>query len=234
MEILDKAKPGHIALYLGILVGLVAIVLAMTGPHDWGDVPTWLAMFGTLGSFWVALVIYYWNAREARFSPARLVSAYNINIEQVGRANARNVWHGKGYNDPMDIPRGTSNAESSKDKGPVVKRLRLAIENRSEYAIHSIRIELGFPEGTSIRPIAGSYATLRPHGKLIPTFHFENTVDISGIRPWVFFTDAAGRRWANKSGSPVRLAEAGEGVYDGDGKLDFLRSDVEAHEGLQS
>jgi hypothetical protein len=234
MEILDKVKPGHIVLSLVILVGLLAIALAVTGPHDWGDVPTWLAMVGTLGSFWAALAIYYWNVRETRFAPARLVSAYNVRIETVARTNAPNIWHGRGYNNPLNIPAGKSNVESDKDVGPVVKRLRLAVENRSDHAIHSIRIDLGFPDGSSIRPITGSYATLRPHGKLIPSFHFENDIDISGIRPWVFFTDAAGRRWANKSGTPVRLANKDEGVYDGDGRLDFLTSDVEAHEGLNA
>ncbi|MCT9868720.1 hypothetical protein [Paenarthrobacter aurescens] len=113
---------------------------------------------------------------------------------------------------------------------PTVQRVKYAIENAGEHAIHHIRIDHGFPDSSSIRSFSRSYLTLRPHGILRPIFHFENDLNLEGLRPRVYFTDAMNRRWCSEPGYPVRLAKKDEGDYEGTGSLDFLNEDLPAHE----
>lgn len=229
------------------LVALVyGIALAMAGPQQWGDVPTWVATVGTLGSFWVALAIYYGTTVDKLYAPARLVSVYTVWSKSVERSQGINVWNGKGFTQmpeveppvsveyPKDIPPQLAAALLTRPAtGPTgtVRRVKFAIENAGEHAIHHIRIDQGFPDSSSIRMLSRSYLTLRPHGILRPVFHFEEDLDLEGLRPRVYFTDAMNRRWCSEPGYPVRPVKKDEGVYEGTGSLDFLNEDLPAHEG---
>ncbi|MFF2606894.1 hypothetical protein [Arthrobacter koreensis] len=242
METLGKS----VWVLLVILAVVVAVILEMTGPHQWGDVPTWVATVGTLGSFWVALAIYYVNSTDKRYAPARLVSVYTMWGKSVERSQAVNVWNGQGFTEmpdvepkpiveyPQDIPPELAAGLMPGSAGGLsrtVKRVKFAIENGGEHAIHHIRIDQGFPDSSSIRTLSRSYLTLRPHGILRPVFHFEEDLNLEGLRPRVYFTDALNRRWCSEPGYPVRPARKGEGEYEGTGSLDFLNEDLPAHEG---
>lgn len=233
-------------LLLPALALVCVVALAATGPHQWGDVPTWVITIGTLGSFWVALAIYYGTTVDRRYAPARLVSVYTVWSKSVNRSQGINVWDGKGFTatpkeeppSAEELPPGVvPGLAAGLQRSPVdglsgtVRRVKYAIENAGEHAIHHIRIDCGFPDSSSIRPLSRSYLTLRPHGILRPVFHFENDLNLEGLRPRVYFTDAMNRRWCSEPGYPVRPVKKGEGDYKGTGSLDFLNEDLPAHEG---
>lgn len=190
----------------------------------------------------MALAIYYGTTVDKRYAPARLVSVYTVWSKPVARSQAGDVWNGKGFTprpekEPMPdvegIPPAIAGGLASRPAAgpsPTVKRVKYAIENAGEYAIHHIRIDHGFPDSSSIRSFSRSYLTLRPHGILRPIFHFENDLNLEGLRPRVYFTDAMNRRWCSEPGYPVRPAKEDEGRYEGTGCLDFLTEDLPAHE----
>lgn len=179
---------------------------------------------------------------DKRYAPARLVSVYLVLSKPVNRSQAINVWNGKGFTpspqkepvpDGEGIPPGISEGRvpgPMDSLSPKVQRVKYAIENAGEYAIHHIRIDHGFPDSSSIRSLSRSYLTLRPHGILRPVFHFENDLNLEGLRPRIYFTDAMNRRWRSEPGYPVRPAKENEGDYEGIGSLDFLNEDLQAHE----
>lgn len=231
---------------LVLLAAGYVIALAMTGPQQWGDVPTWVATVGTLGSFWVALAIYYGATVDKRYAPARLVSVYTMWSKSVPRSQGLNVWNGHGFTEmpkvepqpvveyPQGVPQELAAGliqSSNRNLSGTVKRVKFAIENAGEHAIHHIRIDQAFPDSSSIHTLSRSYLTLRPHGILRPVFHFEEHLNLEGLRPRVYFTDAMNRRWCSEPGYSVRPVRKGEGLYEGTGSLDFLNEDLPAHDG---
>ena len=181
--------------------GLIVWAIAATGPHQWGDVPTWVATVGTLGSFAVGLAIYHSSVQDRRNAPARSVATYLSATRDIARSKDMEVWDGTGFTQARANLPGR------------VKQLVVALENCSNDPIHKIRIDLGLPEGPTIRRVAHGLEYLRPQGRVRTNFFFELSTDTTRIRPRVRFTDALGKDWIVEPGLAIRRARSNDSEY---------------------
>jgi hypothetical protein len=164
----------------------MAAYLLAAGP-DWGTVPDWLAAFGTLAAFFVALRLL------AKELAARREQEEDRRTEQARLVAA---WMTSKWASETEVRHSIVMRNGSDE--PIFDGLCVPVPNTSRYASDPLTLlEPGRPEGTNMMfDYVLTFQILPPHEMR------ESDLPLPELwtSPWnvaigLSFTDAAGRRW---------------------------------------